>query len=653
MIVPYAKVLILAILCLCTHLHAAESFEEILTEAESKQFNSSDIFLRKMGYEDYSQMAQDTLDSQKNIHPVAELALKRNADYLGSLNSSRNFANAIYVALYRMDPSKLNQEDLSRIHLLVQIIVQQLSPFPLFTLEPIPQKEIQAIKKLNVSAAMDYKRNYFRERGVARLSQEKSHLVSASLNIINPEAEFVQPVISWLDHTALGALMDSYTLERRQQNRFLGRALILTLMRYIRLNKLTELEKYLVNELRKNNLYIGNYIHAQYITNLGKDDLRGYNLKSGDIALEYSHGQEAFFTSLLVQPRKAADKSISELYRLSNRVLDARKFLDTSTYYELLDKKDVYVELSAKEKEVYDDYWSRDYSNGYSHSGIVEVKTDEETEISMAWIWDIYPEKDKIGVVRLLTPEGFSYAERHLKIGFLSLDPDKVFKSFQRQIQKRGYLEDIWQGYGSFVGTYSDGETGPSADMDEIYVWKTYIDKKTVMDWSQLNPNNAAVWYSQQVLPRVFSRIKSYVYSKDAKVFADGLLSARSMLYCSQMVLMSFLEGANLDLQEEPEELIYLVKAINSIKKNKHTIDTKYRFVSPNGLVWQSHLFKNLYSTYHSRERVLKQETQLSPTVADAYTNQFENLLVKFPLKIDASKLSGIPKELMALDFAD
>lgn len=608
-------------------------------------FKSTDAFLNRLGFEDFVAQIKKNQDQAQQISAVSKLALERSSMYLQSVNGARNLANLTAAVL-------ATTEDLKTLELIKLIIIQQLSPFPLLTSEPLGEKQILEIKKGSVSDAIEAKKVLMSSRAGERFFTEKLNLIKAYLILLKPKPENKKEVVAWLDSVITDAIIDPYTVQKRQQNRFLGRALVVTLVQYYRAQKNTLAELQLKQLLRQHKLYIENYVNAYYVTEIENGDIRGVDLKSGDTALEYSHGQEAFFTSLLIQPQNSENRDTSKKYQLTNSVLDAYHFLDTDKYYAILDKKDTYRQLSPKEEQIYNDFWNKNYAKGFSHSGHVEVRKDEASQIAVAWVWDIYPEKDKIGPVRLMSPEGFSYPERMLKVGFLRNSPEKLLASFKKQISTRGYLSNIWTGYKSYVGRYDDGQMGPSIDTESRSVWPTQVSETQVMAWTKYSSGDAKKWYQTEILPRVFARLKDYLVSSKAKLFADGLVSAEDMLYCSQLIEVAYLEAANLDLQTSPDQIWEVLKYLNKSISNTLKLNLNDRLVSPNGLVWQSDVVERLETFYLNRDRVKLQEIKTNPTVASDYTN-FLSLFpeVKTTVIDNEKKLLSIKDDYIQLDL--
>lgn len=634
----------------------AETLSQLLSTDDMHIFKESDLKMRQLGFEDYAAEATQSLNDT-SISSVSKLALKKNASYLNSLNASRELANLAFVLLQKSITSSSFDKE---IDIFTAVLEQQLAPFPLLTREPLSAEQEEKIQALNTTDAMKLKRSFYYDRASNRYLIEKRNLVKAfskAFLIAHPESvgdvNKIADLERWLDQNISDAIIDAYSTEVRQQNRFLGRALSLSLVRFFRTQNLKIEEAKLKYTLSKSGIYLQNQINAQYVFKTEQGDLRGYNLKSGDIAFEYSHGQEAFFTSLLASPQESADDSNAKRNNLKNSLWDATKFLDTDTYYDVLDKRDSRKKLTAKELKIYENFWNRKYANGFSHSGFVEVRKDNELGLSVAWIWDIYPENDKVGPVRLMTPEGFAFPEEMLKIGFLSYDPYKILKSFKGQVKKRGYLTEIWKGYSSFVGKYADGSSGPSIDTDIPYTWKAHVDKATVLRWAQTPDAEADRWYFQEVIPRITKRLRSYAVGPHAALFADGLVTAKDMYYCSQLIAITYLEEINLDLQNSTDKVWTLISYLTPPGRMAKGLDLKSRLISPNGLIWQDDIFGNLFYTFLDRSRVKAQETQKSPTVAESYSKHLENTLNlhDYPLTMSEDDELGLVEDAIVLDL--
>ena len=326
-----------------------------LSSSDIRAFKDSDAFLKRMGFEDYVKESQTTLETNKALWPVAKWALQQNVDNFEALNAARKMGDYTYAVLKRTsDRTTL----VKRIYVLTQIIFQQLKNFPQLRFEPL---DLGDLNGKTVDELLELKNKKLKDRADERFDKEKSNLVKAYLSLwVGPSENEKQEMGSWLDDTLSDALWDAYTSETRQQNRYLGRATLLGLEKFLRENKFSELENTFALELRKESLFIENYILGQYLTQDRDLKYITYTFKSGDIVFEYSHGREAFFTSLVVRPHEAQNIKIAETYNLNNSYADATKFLSTDDYYKVVDKKAVGLPLGFQEQRIYNTFWNSD-----------------------------------------------------------------------------------------------------------------------------------------------------------------------------------------------------------------------------------------------------------------------------------------------------
>ena len=620
----------------------------LLTESRLAHYKEAESFLKRLGFEDFVAEVNQTLAENKNISDISIMALRRNQTDLRAFNAVRDLSSLTYAILKSTENAV---ESKSQIRLLTSLIIQQLKPFPHMTAEPLPIEEIAKIKPLPINEGMVLRNKWIVNRANDRFFEEKLNVLKLYMALLKVTDKENKNWVKALDRVLFRGLADPYTLEKRQQNRLFGRALIVTLVKFLRETKNTAAETELKSNLRQNQLYLENYILGYYVVDAGKNDLRGNQLQSGDIALEYSHGQEAYFTSLVIQPQSPETKKAAVINHLNNSVLDSYKFFDTKKYYALLDKRDTYREWTSEEKTIYSDFWSRDYANGFSHVGMVKVHQDDVSQIKVAWIWDIYPEKNKIGSVRILSADEFAHPSGMLKIGFLRYEPEKLLSSLRAQYKKRGFLKNIWEGYSSFVGKADNGNFIPSFVGDSRYTWQTKVDQKDVERWVNSKDLTGDVWFKEEALPRIFDRLRSYLVSSEAKLFADGLISAKDMLYCSQLVNMAFLEAVNLDLQNSPDRIWEFLKYASDSIKNVLKLNIKDRIVSPNGLVWQQDIFKNLFTVYLDRSDVLNQRTQVNPTVAEKYSTELKAIPEIKAVEVDEDPLLILDDDEIQIDL--
>lgn len=597
---------------------------EFLTENQLKSFDESDTFLKKMGFEDYAIWADDTLADGKDVSGISKLALKLNADEYSALIGARHLANLAYVSLNETLQSKDKENFIKKYSILMAMTKQQLMPFPLISID-----RVEHDSNSNIDDRFDIQKAEGFKKANARYLKESTNISKAFNFLLGLDTHADRgAVIEWIDYQVADAIMKNYKKHNKQQAKYLGRALVATLAKFSRENNLPNLEQKLRMELLKENILIDNFLDPVHKLKNSEKQLVTIVLKSGDLAYEYSHGDEAFFTSLVVRPSSSEDKALATKFGLLGKYTDAPKFAGKSPLYiEALDKMNTDIAPSIEEQKVFDTFWNPKYAKGFSHSGIVEIRHDKKTDISIVWIWDIFPDSGKVGAVRLLNPESFSVAEHHLKVGYSRHSPTKMLALYKEQLKERGHLENIWESFSSFYGDYIDGSgSGPVIDDQNTYTWKTKIDKKTFESWKNIESSKAEEWYTQTVLPKVFKRIQSYVHTKDAKVFADGLLSAKDMLYCSQMIAMAYLEGVNIDIQPNHDTVPNILMYANNKMKFFDARGITYRLVSPNGLIWQSKLTEHFQEViFDQSESFYNLDKKAATTLISKYTNMLES----------------------------
>ncbi len=281
-------------------------------------------------------------------------------------------------------------------------------------------------------------------------------------------------------------------------------------------------------------------------------------------------------------------------------------------------KKQNYV-LTDSEEKIIQDYYDPKVSPGFSHCGLVDVRQDPNTKISLAWIWDIYPVQGT-GGVRVMTPDGFAFPEKNLRIGFARYDSAKLLTSFKKQILERGFKAVVWESDGSKVIVNDDKITVASIDKSKRSQWLSNIDESTVLSWTKLPVEQASSWYQNLLLPRVFKQMRSYVTSEKALLFAADIVDGEAMAYCSQLIRLAFLQGGNFNLQTSPDQFRKLSKFI--VTHSQTDLNLPPGFVTPAGLAWQSDIIETVVQFNFDRSRVEYQKS--SPFVIENYTRYLE-----------------------------
>lgn len=583
-------------------------------------FRDGEKFLIDLGFERFTEKALQTLNSSKKIDPVSKAALKKTLSYYKQLESAREISALTYSLLESTDCFK-NEECPER-DLIIRVIAQQTKFFPLIALEPLSSEAQAKYKFLKGDAALAFRQEYYEDRGHERFMLEKTSIakilkyVSLSQKAFkntSEEAEFEK----FIDVHLYEVLSPNYMVNSRQQNRYLGRGLTAVYVKLAKDKNCTVCMRKLKSELALNDVKLEQIIHANYrLQNEETDQL--IQLKSGDLALEYSQGGEAYLISMGLKPASPEDEKIAKANKLISGYAGMLKNAMNPAYSIIKDRQKKNYLISEDQQRLLEDYWNPKSSKGFSHVGIVQVKSDVATQISLAWIWDIFPQ-GAVGVVRPMTPDGFAYPERFIRIGFARYDAEKLRQKFLAQKTAQGYLPVVWKSSSSFMGSkethepVTDDEEDqaiiPLVDKTKNYEWPSLISKKDLNSMLvKASSMNGEEWYQTEALPRVFSQIREYIYGPNALIFAKGLINAKAMSYCSQFVTLSYLQSMNFDLQTHTDKYRSLPKVAGTVLPSMLGQSLDERIISPGGLVWQSDAFESLVQLNFSRNRVKSQQ---------------------------------------------
>jgi hypothetical protein len=600
-------------------------------------FRKTENFLSGLGFKNYTAQIQNTLDTKTNISAVSKAALEESIEFYEIFNASRKISALAY--LYLKKSEKLNTTDRTQVFaLIVKMAAQQSMPFPLLSLEPIHDKEysnsygkkalVIREKKLKLRAAERFKLEQDNLlKTFSKLNQMTNTLNSDDFQLFIAEQIYV-------------VLENAYTATSTSQNRYLGRALIAVLIKYYRENHFQQGEEQLKKYLAFYKLDLDQIVNAKMELNSQIEDI-----KSGDIALEFSVGISAYAISAGVQPTNTENKKIAQKEKLISSFGTALFNLERG-YKSTLQKQRLNGELTEQDQSVLESFWYSSNSKGYSHAGLVEVKTDKATGISLIWIWDCYP-SGRLGYVRLSTPEGFAHAETHVRFGLARYSPQKVLLNFKQQINTRGYLENVWESPGSKLVADEAGDLSAQIDSSKKYFWPSKASKSEILNWNKnVTLNNSEDWYQKQMLKRVFKVVESYAFGEKAVVFSAGIVNAESMSYCSQMIKLAFLQGANFDIQDSEDQYRQLPKTINKLLPNAIPFDMSDKIIAPGGLVWQSKILEKHIQVILNRDYVKAQQNPQGETTASKYTRFLSDptidtieLLIQ-PLQIELQELN-------------
>ncbi|GIL18313.1 MAG: hypothetical protein BroJett040_20640 [Oligoflexia bacterium] len=602
-----------------SHFAQAQDFYTLtlsLNEKEQGILQSYSGFLARMGFENYSLQAYQNMlrvQSGSQSNREKEFILKRNTQRFEFLNDVHDLVALLMVKL-ESHPDNRNQA----IEQLISMTVFALRQFPLMGLEPVKE---DVLGNVFGPKAEEIREKYLLAKAQKRYREEKAILMSMAMKVILPsmDPEVIdseKDLISKIDKLISQSISYQYEYAGLQQNRYLGKALAVALMRYAHLHDDISLKALLKVRCLDAGIDLDNYISDTLSFQSSEGMTKKVQVRSGDLAVEMSVDALSFAISVGTNPTNPQDLKLAQSLDILNSPILAPHFISNSPYQELVTKRKSNIELTEQEERVMQVLWDPKNLKGFSHAALVDVRRDQETGLSTVWIWDIYPDRNRAGM-RIMTADAFAYPEKYHRIGFVRYSSVKLLQSLKRQIAKRGYLDFVWSSY----QTELTKDNGYVLNRSQRYQWPSRVDRKTVSRWVNLSDQKAEDWYSYELAPRLMKLVKSYFVGQDALAYSQDFLNGASMAYCSQMPLLAYLQAGNLDLQESPEEwgkMARFAKTIGAIR-----YDLSERIISPNGLVWQSGIVEKVFITEFAQERVIGQKlhhplTTQRMTVADA-----------------------------------
>ncbi len=420
----------------------------------------------------------------------------------------------------------------------------------------------------------------------SKMSQEKELILASILEITDLKDT---DAIATIDQYLSRYISLKYTDSNLKQTNYLGRAITANLIRFIRQNHIESVEENLRKNLLSHKVFLNNYISDTVAFTNNKHLIQTVTLHSGDFANEYSKGSEAYFISIGTTPTGFKNRLKASSDNLLGSVYKFVIYPSPDAEKKLLAKVGQKKKLSSLEKIQYSLIQNKEDVPGYSHVGLVDLKEDSESGIKMSWIWDSYP-NDDIGGIRFIGTEGFVFPGEFQKIGFVHYNPKKFLLHYKNQVKNRGYLKDVWLSYSAKI---EDGVISIDKDTEK-YAWPTYISEREVLDLAKTDESKADTWFKNEIAPRVTSMMEKYFTGTEALAFADGFNNVRGAAYCSQAIVLSYLQGADIDPEIQKDKLSLIVKIGHALKLDElEDIDLSQRIISPAGFAWQTDLVES------------------------------------------------------------
>lgn len=547
-------------------------------------------FLNRLGFEDYSAQAA-AAGQQEGLTDVSKAVLTETEKRYQVVNAARELTLMIVEGSFdHLRDPRVQERALN-------LATYLLEPHAYMIYEPLPA----AVDQIKEPKAFAEARAKFLKKRLQERYQDERNVLLVAVSDLAPAAD-----IHAIDRNLQAYLKSKYQDPELQQTRFWGRALAASLVKESRNHGFPELESALAKKLFTKGLWLGNFVSSTVHYKDHKNEIITVKLASGDFVNEYSKGSESFFISIGVEPTNPKDRALADKEHLLGKKRYVPFYSKPSEEAELLEKVRDRVPLTMAEKTQYAFLQNEPLTNGYSHVGYIEIKKDAASGIEMPWVWDVYPGIG-IGGVRFSGLEGFAYPDKFRSIGFVRYNGVKFYQHFQKTPQTRGYLTSVWKSW----GVQLDNEGSVLEDQTKSYVWQTHISAAEVEALRRTPESQAEAWYAQEIIPRVLKVMKSYFVSKDALAFALNFANAQSAAYCSQLIVLSFLQGVNVDPQVNLDMYAPLLKAVEKFDDSlKYYIKRGERIISPSGFAWQSQLVQSHVMIHFTRAA--------SPTLAGA-----------------------------------
>jgi hypothetical protein len=583
-------------LSLSTNVFAAEDLYSHfpIQAADAGNYQANRNFLIGLGFKDYSEKIETTLQ-QSGVTDIAKQVLKKN-EFRGQIvNSARELASFMFSS---KDPQFLNDEKNQQMMALCEFL---LLPF-----KDANQNEINQYAKINhvkIDSAYSY---MMRERMV----KEKNSILSLMVQILDlPD----QQVVGELDHYLSRYLQIYYTEFNNRETQYLGRAMTASYVRYLRLQHRSDVEAQFKRQLLSHKIFLNNFISNQLSFFDNANRIQTVTLSAGDFANEYSKDSESYFISIGTVPGSLRNRYSANVNNLLGNPFIMPVFPTPETASAILNKVENGQPLTTHEKFQYYFLQNKKTIPGFSHVGLVDIKTDAETGIQMSWVWDIYPDQD-IGSMRFIGIEGFAYAGDFQKVGFAHYDPVKFLRYYQSQIRQRGYLSKVWM---SSEAQIEDGVMVPD-DSGAKYFWMTKMLQTDFEKSLNVKEVDAGMWFKNFITPRITNVMEDYMVGPAAMAFANDFHNIRGAAYCSQLIVLAYLQGVDVDPEIDQDKVSLVVRIGKAMKMSDLTdMDFNQRIISPAGFAWQRKLLGS-FSSIMLQQKVDVQDTSLNTSLIES-----------------------------------
>lgn len=530
------------------------------------------LFLQRLGFNDLVSEINKSQTNQ-NLSKVSAIALKENKEKYQIVNEARELSVFVYkqISLGLSNPRIQDKAARLSAHLLRPVVEMKNIQIPQYFRDDYKSDQYKKETSKYLEAAIDEIQN----KELQYLSAFTIDLIQDSLKRLLTEPEKIDVILMYKKYLDLRANHTDIA-----GTNYLGRALVVLLVRHARLQKSFELENKISLYLEKQKDFLNNYVSSSYSLISREGELKTIQLKSGDFVHEYSNEAESYLISAGVLPGNTSNKAMADKLGLVNSLTDIRKFPSPQQGKSIEDKIRSNEPLNEKEQFLYMQTKSSTTGLGFSHVGLVSVKNDEQTGIALSWVLDVFPSGDYAGG-RYIGLEGFAPPEKIQKIGFSRYNAKAFMQYFKMRKAKEGYLPYVWKTYEADV---TNEGTRINQSPRKVFL-KSKISENEMKALLSFSEEDAQKWYEQQIVPRVLRAMLDNVVSEQAVVFAKSFINIEGAKYCSQAIVLAYLQAVNIDPQPTYDEWKKTVAILGRlIPKIGSKLDLGERIISPSGL---------------------------------------------------------------------
>lgn len=547
------------------------------SESEKAVYASTIQFLKRMGFEDFSEMARQTLATNPDLSEMKKTLLIENQSKLDTINSARDLSAFIITRASNRtnDPrliENLGQLTARALNLGIKGLPDELPP-EIANIKDSKEKDIAAEKFIRqyLEAAANQTVNDFRSDIMSVL-----YTVDEARELDLRQDEKFLADKQYLTELIQRIVLKKYTEFELSQARFFGRALTLTILRWARLNQRSDIERTLEKITLEHGEALSNFTTDQYIlsTRNKKQPMQKISLQSGDLLMNYTLSQEENNSDIRYYPSGWTEKFI-QFVRLHLGFQLNRHWLPLEQH--ILQKQMRGEKLTLRERAFNYIFNLPVYRRGYNTVGIVDIKVDAETGLKSAWIYRANTNSVAGGIqvedIRNFIPPGFSERIGHFRFNVNALLENSKTESGESLFS-----------HGASLSLNAEAKVAhfPAQFQSEDFAQ---------LEQLVIEKNNDQI-LRETIAPKVIGVMKNMMVGQDVVGFNWGALAEKGLISSPQAVWVAYATGAGLQTQTAPDQAI--VGSERSLQEKNTTKNVN--IIAPSTWSWETDL--GVYKKY-------------------------------------------------------